>query len=415
MNQAEHLLRTVADRLAAVPAGPATRPAEPAEPAGPGPGLGSGRSGAALALAVLAGDDPALRRAAHGHLAAAVRSPGAMRGGGLYSGAAAIAFAARTMVRAPGEYRTLLDALAPRLHRSAASRTAALRADLAAGNGLHAHTFDAVSGAAGLGRLLLALEPDGPALADLLAALVEFAEPGGGPLPRWWTAGGPGLPGADPEQPRGHLNLGLAHGIPGPLALLALARLHGVRVPGQDEAIESLAGWFAARRVPAGSAAGGFWPMTVRVEDEEAGRLPADGPRRAAWCYGTPGVARALFLAGAARGRADWRTAAVSALDETLCDPSTWNITGPGLCHGTGGLLLITHRMAADSGSAALAAHLPALAATVAADLDTALAADTPPAFLEGTAGAALALHTHTHAGTPPEAATPWDACLLLG
>ncbi|MFF3003732.1 lanthionine synthetase LanC family protein [Kitasatospora sp. NPDC057940] len=411
--------------------------------------LGAGRSGAALALAVLADreDDAALRRAAHGHLAAAVKAPGAMRGGGLFSGAAAIAFAARTMARRPGEYRTLLDGLTPRVRQAAAGRVADLRADLAAGTGLRAHTFDAVSGAAGLGRLLLALEPTGPALADLLTALVALAEPTGGVLPRWWTAGGPGLPGAAPGFPRGHLNLGLAHGVPGPLALLALARLRGVRVPGQDEAIEALASWLAARRIPgpvepadpvgpvpaepvpvgpdaAGGrpGVGGSWPMTVRVEDEEAGRLPADQPTRAAWCYGTPGAARALFLAGAARGRSDWRTTAVAALTDTLRDPAGWNLQGPGLCHGTGGLLRIAQRMAEDSGSAELTARLPGLAATVASRLDTALGAGDPPGLLEGTAGAALALHAHARPRTAAQAssagtgdaAEEWDAFLLI-
>ncbi|MFJ6140870.1 lanthionine synthetase LanC family protein [Kitasatospora sp. NPDC092286] len=408
------------------PGGPAADGGPGGSPQGAAHALGSGRSGAALALAVLGEDDAGLRRAAHGHLAAAVRSPGAMRGGGLYSGAAAIAFAARTMARRPDEYRTLLDGLVPRVRQAAAGRTAGLRADLAAGAGLRAHTFDTVSGAAGLGRLLLALEPHGPALADLLTALVELAGPGDGVLPRWWTAGGPGLPGADPEHPRGHLNLGLAHGVPGPLALLALARLHGARVPGQDEAIEALAGWLAARRVPArpgtggpGTAhadtahpgTGGSWPMTVRIEDEEAGRLPADPPTRAAWCYGTPGAARALFLAGTALGRSDWRATAVAALADTLRDPSGWNLDGPGLCHGTGGLLRIAQRMAEESGSAELAAHLPALAAAVAAGLDTALGADGPSGLLEGTAGAALALHAHARAG---DTGQEWDAFLLI-
>ncbi|MFJ3217841.1 lanthionine synthetase LanC family protein [Kitasatospora sp. NPDC086801] len=460
---AESLSRPGALEEPAAEGGGASATTPPAAPPAAAHTLGAGRSGAALALAVLADreDDPALRRAAHGHLAAAVKSPGAMRGGGLFSGAAAIAFAARTMARRPGEYRTLLDGLAPRVRQAAAGRVADLRADLAAGAGLRAHTFDTVSGAAGLGRLLLALEPDGPVLADLLAALVALAEPTGGVLPRWWTAGGPGLPGAAPGFPRGHLNLGLAHGVPGPLALLALARLRGVHVPGQDEAIEALASWLAARRVPGpvapvGSAptdpastdpasteldptepdptgrgaaggrpgVGGSWPMTLRVEDEEAGRLPADQPTRAAWCYGTPGAARALFLAGAARGRSDWRTTAVAALTDTLRDPAGWNLQGPGLCHGTGGLLRIAQRMAEESGSAELAAHLPALAATVAGQLDTALGAGDPPGLLEGTAGAALALHAHacapartaaqaSSAGTG-DAAEEWDAFLLI-
>lgn len=124
-----------------------------------------------------------------------------------------------------------------------------------------------------------------------------------------------------------------------------------------------------------------------------------------------PGVARALFLAGAALGRADWRGTAVAALADTLRDPSAWRLEGTGLCHGTGGLLRITQRMAQDSGSADLAAHLPVLAATVTRELDAALGAGEPPGLLEGTAGAALALHAYTH---PPAGPPEWDAFLLI-
>ncbi|MFJ9690668.1 lanthionine synthetase C family protein [Kitasatospora sp. NPDC101183] len=358
------------------------------------PGLGAGLSGEALALGVLAGEDPALRRAAHERLAAAVRAPGAMRGGGLYSGAAAVALAARTMARAPGEYRGLLDALVPRVGESAVGRAAALRADLAAGAGLRAHTFDTVSGASGLGRLLLDLEPYGASLAAVLTALVDLAAPTGGARPRWWTAGGPGLPEAE-----GHVNLGLAHGIPGPLALLSLAWSRGVRVPGQEEAIEALALWLTTHRLPAGG-----WPMTVRLDGPDA-----EATTRAAWCYGTPGVARALHLAGAALDREDWRTTAVTDLAATLADPATWHLSGPGLCHGPAGLLRITHRMA--DGSAALAAHLPALATATTRALTDALTAPEPATLLEGTTGAALALHAHTNPGTD---SGDWDAFLLL-
>ncbi|KJS52151.1 hypothetical protein VM98_33205, partial [Streptomyces rubellomurinus subsp. indigoferus] len=87
-------------------------------------------------------------------------------------------------------YRGLLDALVPRVGESAAGRVVALRADLAAGAGPRAHTSDAASGAAGPGRLLLALEPDGPARAGVLAALADRPAPGAGARPPGGPAGG---------------------------------------------------------------------------------------------------------------------------------------------------------------------------------------------------------------------------------
>ncbi|KJS51422.1 hypothetical protein VM98_37260, partial [Streptomyces rubellomurinus subsp. indigoferus] len=105
------------------------------------------------------------------------------------------------------------------------------------------------------------------------------------------------------------------------LGLRAVARVEGGRVPGQDEAMQALASWLVAHRRP-----GGGWPMAVRGEDVAAGRPPADAPTRAAWCYGTPGAARGLFLAGTALGRADWRDAAVAALADALADPAAWHL-----------------------------------------------------------------------------------------
>ncbi|KJS51707.1 hypothetical protein VM98_35680, partial [Streptomyces rubellomurinus subsp. indigoferus] len=71
-----------------------------------------------------------------------------------------------------------------------------------------------------------------------------------------------------------------------------------------------------------------------------------------AWCYGTPGAARALFLAGTALGRADWRDAAVAAPADALADPAAWHLAGARLCHGTGGRLRSVLRIAQDSVSA---------------------------------------------------------------
>ncbi|MFF4642871.1 hypothetical protein [Streptomyces sp. NPDC001389] len=62
---------------------------------------------------------------------------------------------------------------------------------------------------------------------DLRAALLR--------LPGWWCA-------HDPHRfytPGGHGNFGMAHGIAGPLALLAQAPKRGVAVDGQREAIAS--------------------------------------------------------------------------------------------------------------------------------------------------------------------------------
>jgi hypothetical protein len=141
-------------------------------------------------------------------------------------------------------------------------------------------------------------------------------------------------------------------------------------------------------------------------------------------------VSRALWLAGRALDRADWRRHATDALAAALLTPR--QVVDHSLCHGTAGLLRITARMAADSGDERLAARLPMLAGALLAGYDAeapfgyrqprSVAGAAGPAevparssnragFLDGAAGIALALHGYA-TGLPP--ATPWDAALLL-
>ena len=100
--------------------------------------------------------------------------------------------------------------------------------------------------------------------------------------------------------PEGNLNCGLAHGIPGPLAAMALAFESGVDVDGLAEAIERTAEWLVQHQTA--DDYGVNWPTAVPWTPE--GRVPSErlDASRAAWCYGTPGVARALWLAGRAIG-----------------------------------------------------------------------------------------------------------------
>ncbi|MGW1807070.1 lanthionine synthetase LanC family protein [Streptomyces sp. NPDC002078] len=60
-----------------------------------------------------------------------------------------------------------------------------------------------------------------------------------------------------PRWPGGHGNFGLAHGIAGPLALLAMALRHGHAVPGQTQAIIRICDWLDRWRTAPARAPGG--------------------------------------------------------------------------------------------------------------------------------------------------------------
>ncbi|MEX3106246.1 MULTISPECIES: lanthionine synthetase C family protein [unclassified Streptomyces] len=343
----------------------------------------------------------------HAHLSAALAAGLRLRPQALYSGMTALAFAAQAAAGTYGGYTTLLAGLDRHIVDQARRRAHADLERLRAGRSVGAWTtYDVLAGTTGTGRYLLARDSESPALAEILDSLVAAATAENG----WWIT--EGLDHGLPE----HLNLGLAHGISGPLALLALAWRAGVRVERHAEAIERITALLTRWRT-----ADGYWPHLITRAHLEGRELPACG--RDSWCYGTAGTARAVHLAGLALGRADWCADALASLYGAVRAASDDRTVDSALCHGWAGLLQITLRMAHDSGDPGLPDLADALAARVIAGYTpeapfgyryTHHLAARPldrPGLLEGAAGIALALHTYASGAVP---ATSWDGALLL-
>lgn len=168
---------------------------------------------------------------------------------GLFAGWSGISFAALALSRDGTRYgrlRAMLDSvLLPKMGVLVAE-------SLARRNGMSVGTFDLISGLSGIGAYLLTRgEPKGEfnALATVLDALMTITG-GDNALPHWYTP--PELVG-DPAQlhlqPHGSLNCGLAHGIPGPLSLMALAISAGITLPRLDERVRQLADWLIAHQL----------------------------------------------------------------------------------------------------------------------------------------------------------------------
>ncbi|TKG62331.1 lanthionine synthetase C family protein [Prauserella endophytica] len=335
---------------------------------------------------------------------------GASTGGFYGAPAVARAIAGAAAVR-PGTYRSALAPLARQVAADAHARVDTAHRRMDAGELPVMAEFDTIRGLAGLGAYLLHHDHGGTALRAVLGALVRLAHPvtiEGEALPGWWTLTGP-TGRVEDEFPGGHGNFGLAHGISGPLALLAQALRRGITVDGQREAVETICAWLDSWRIDAPG--GHRWPYMITRE--EARSRPAHvqhsgADRRPSWCYGTAGIARALHLAALALSDDSRRQIAEDALVSAVTDSTQEElVSDASLCHGYAGLARITARAATDATGPA-ATRLRALASDL---LHRARAQPIPdgPGVLEGAAGVGLAA-----LAAVTEPATGWDTCLLI-
>jgi lantibiotic modifying enzyme len=361
--------------------------------------------------------DPAWRARAHQYLQgaamfAAREGPGPS---GLFDGLAGLGFVASSLAGEGGSYQRLLASIDDALHEYLSQPP---------GDGRRSRPdFDVESGLAGVGTYLLerAGEPGGLANATRVAEiLIGDALDRATPPP--WAKVGDAVHGfLRTEFPHGFVDCGLAHGVAGPMAFLARARTLGVRAEGLDEALQHLVTWLAERRRD--DEYGPRWPVGVALD--VAGRVAngfddTDRPPPDAWCYGTPGVARALWLAGTALNDAatcEQAADAMLAVHRRLAGCE--HVIAPGLCHGLAGLLQITMRFHQDTGDERFADHAQVLIdrLLVRYEPDSAYGYrehDHPrdpdnPGFVDGAAGVAMALLAASSDVTPE-----WDRMLLV-
>lgn len=293
--------------------------------------------------------------------------------------------------------------------------------------------FDVISGLTGVGRyLLLRGESMADTLGEILETLARAALRGSGgeekasppgQLPGFWASGPPSA--RHPEDSdlarHGHLNLGLAHGIPGPLALLSLAHEQGFGSDRQSEAVERLAGllgtWLDQDEY------GPFWPCYVSRGEFELKKRHRH-QRLVRWCYGSPGVSRALQLAGSSHRRNDWLAVADASIKALLAVPRhQWGVRDMGLCHGWAGVLHVLGYFADGAIADSVVGARREIAQIIVDGFDeshpfgyrVAFEGDVPggdyPGFLEGATGIALALDSYASG----KQRFPWDAALLTG
>lgn len=374
--------------------------------------LGGGYAATALYEMVVARDSGHWSRA---HDAAKTLSSQPINGhptyASLYRGVPAVAYVLH--IAGHRAYARALAQLDTEVVAIVADRLAAAHRRMDSRTPPHLREYDLISGLTGLGVYLLhrgrdkALEP---VLCYLVRLLTEPLIVNGHQVPGWWAATGPRDTPDTGQLAHGHANFGIAHGVAGPLALLALARRAGYTVAGQDDALaEGITHLTAWAQPLAGGGTG--WPECLSLNAYLQGPQPGAAPSRPSWCYGAPGIARALQLAALALHDDTARRLAEYTALQAITDPrQTDQITDTSLCHGWAGLLLTADRIAADAASPGLTQVLPVLYDRLTTEMARRQTTE-HTGLLTGHVGVLLTLHTLT---TVRPIDSGWETCLLL-
>ena len=205
--------------------------------------------------------------------------------------------------------------------------------------GVWRRSYDLVNGLVGLGVYALERLPR-PSGQDILALVIrrldEMAErdEAGTCWPSYARHHPETLRSRYPER---YHDIGVAHGVAGVLGFLGAADRAGWRSH-TSQLVDETTSWLLAQwRRDASPAA--FSPWVTPESDTPAAR--------AAWCYGDPGVAAALLLAGR-------REATELALLAAARPAATAGVLDAGLCHGAAGLGLVFTRLAQATGLSAI-------------------------------------------------------------
>lgn len=308
------------------------------------PSLSGGASGVAVFLHYAASvlDDAALHAESVDLLGQALDGLQAMRRTGLFSGYSGVAWVVSHLQQREvdelddvdlGEVDAVIEALLRRVPWP--------------------DDYDLISGLVGFGVYGLERMRQGAGeeiVASVVKRLAEAVEWMGDGLAAWFTA--PWLLPSNQWEgsPEGCYNLGMAHGGPGVLALLARAAQHDVRRGTCTRMLAAGARWIQAQvRVTDNETYIGYSvdPRPGRVEQRRS---------RDAWCYGAPGVSVALLAAAHVLGDpplAD--TALALARSAAPRDLMRSGVRDASFCHGSSGLAHLYARLYAATGESVFA------------------------------------------------------------
>lgn len=213
-------------------------------------------------------------------------------------------------------------------------------------NDLHMEYYDIISGVSGLGNYCTLFKED-EEMVNILTEIVKYIinltediSVNDKKVPGWYIKSNNQFSQKDKEKwPQGCFNIGLAHGIPSLLILLINASKIGINLNGQNNSIYKLIQFLINFRVEDNN--GGYWTTHISLKEFNNNEIN-DFYTRDAWCYGTPGVAYSLLLAGIQLNNDEYVNIAVNAMKNSI--KNLRDVKSSIFCHGLSGIAYITYK-----------------------------------------------------------------------
>ncbi|PFP33148.1 hypothetical protein COD13_28670 [Priestia megaterium] len=259
----------------------------------------------------------------------------------LFSGTAGIAIAIKIASMEGKYYNNLLKSLNKHLY----SQIDQILEELNQKEDLEMFDYDVMEGLTGISNYLLMLKDDEDSknylkkIMNFFVYLAERKNYGEFIVPNWHIKNRNLF--TEKEKlvyKNGILNLGLSHGITGPLIILSKAYKKDILVNNHEQAMKNIIRDLLSLKNHNDNNWGGMIP----IEKYHNKQGVIDEPTRSTWCYGTPGVAFSLLCAAEALNDKELIMLAKQSMLDLIGNEKT--IYSPTFCHGYAGIAYIYKR-----------------------------------------------------------------------
>ncbi|MCQ4922981.1 lanthionine synthetase C family protein [Tissierella carlieri] len=282
-----------------------------------------------------------------------IRSRGQLRVP-LFGGLSDLGYGINSIYKSTGYFKRFIDSFNKLIISLIEDELPKLIADI---DDLKAESFDTMAGMAGVASYLLLYKDEDKirkCIEDIfryLIMLTEEKEVFGQKVLRYYLSPDNHYSQKEREcYTNGSFNLGLSHGIAGPLSILSTGLNEEIEVEGQKKAIKNILNDLKTFSC-INEKEFVYWPERVGFDDYVNRRVNM-GANRASWCYGSPGIARAMYLGGKAVDDEDSIILSLKAIDGLAkMNINQWRLNSPTVCHGYAGLLVVMEAMYMDTGS----------------------------------------------------------------